>query len=71
MDKDGRLDQDSINWGAASKGTAKKVYGDLEREPHTFGRKIEMMKLAEKLALGEITLEVYDASIQKIKENII
>lgn len=67
MEQENEIEQDSINWGSASKGTAKKVYGNILIGPTEFGKKIELMKYAEKLALGEITFEQYKEEINKVK----
>jgi len=58
---------DSISWGSASKGASKKVYGDLDKAPVEFGRKIERMKIAEKFALGELDYEQYKTAMGLIK----
>ena len=58
------LETDSINWGSAAKGTSKKVYGNLEKAPVSFGKKIMIQKEAEKLALGEITFDDYCINIK-------
>lgn len=54
---------DSISWGSASKGAKKKVYGDILNAPFDFGKKIENIKLAEKLALGEISRSEYEDKV--------
>ncbi len=67
MEDENNIETDSINWGSASKGTAKKVYGNILIAPAEFGRKIEIMKIAERLALGELSFEQYETEILKYK----
>ena len=53
-------EQDSLEWGVPSKGTKKKVYGNMLKAPKEFGKKIMIAKLGEKLALGEIDQKQYN-----------
>jgi len=59
---------DSLAWGAAAKGSCRKVYGDLSKAPITFGKKIVRANFAEKLALGEMSWEQYEKIINQQKE---
>ena len=67
MKEDENIEVDSINWGSASKGTAKKVYGNALKAPEELGRKIMILREAEKLALGEIDFDTYTVNIKPWK----
>lgn len=57
---------DSLEWGTSSKGAKKKVYGDMNTAPSEFGRKIMIMKAAERLALGELTQGAYENYVMSL-----
>ena len=55
---------DSISWGTASKGSAKKVYFDIIKSPKDAGTKVMRIKILEKLALGEIDIDEYNKIVE-------
>jgi hypothetical protein len=57
-------EKDSLTWGTPSKGGEKKVYGDVEKMPEMFGKKIARMNLAASYAMGEIP---YDKYLEEMK----
>lgn len=67
MEQEENIELDSIAFGSASKGSLKKVYGNVLNAPEEFGRKVALIKIAERLALGEITFEQYEIEILKYK----
>ena len=58
---------DSISWGTASKGSAKKVYFDIIKSPKDAGTKVARIKLLERLALDIIDIDKYNEECEKIK----
>lgn len=56
---------DSICWGTPGAGSAKKVYGDIMKNPIEMAIKVERMKLLEDLALGRITRVNFELEVAK------
>ena len=59
---------DSLEWGTASKGTKRKVYGDILKGAEDMVIKVERMNNLEKVALGETSKKQF---ITAVKENVI
>ena len=67
LNKVERQEEDSLAWGTPSKGGTKKVYGDVNNAPKDFGKKIVRMRIAERLAMGEVSYDQYLELIDKVK----
>jgi len=63
---DKNIDCDSLNWGSASKGTAKKVYGNLAKKPFEMAMKVEIANILDGLALGVKDMTTISNQISEI-----
>ena len=61
------INPDSLTFGTPSKGGEHKIYGDVLLSPVEFGKKIEIIKLASKLANNEISFEEYKSKVEEYK----
>ena len=66
-DQNEDINTDSISFGSASKGSAKKIYGNILTGAKDMGIKVYRIKLLERLALGEIDINKYNEEVEKIK----